>query len=216
MALGVNIVMRYAHRMADEPTVSLRERTRQAVREQVMSAAWTLFAERGFDATTVDEIARAAGMSRRSFFRYFPNKEDVLLDRLVERDDAVAAALSARPATEEPWAAIRAALRPLVQATDAHAVRARRLVLMLREPALGALLVERRRRWLATIAPLLATRMGDAMGDGPDGVRAMAVAAAALACLETAQHAWADAAADVRLADLLDEAMDAVARLSAP
>ena len=62
-------------------------RRRVTSREELEQAAFTLFAARGFDATTVDEIAAAAGIGRRTFFRYFPSKESLLpadaLDSLI-------------------------------------------------------------------------------------------------------------------------------------
>jgi AcrR family transcriptional regulator len=57
---------------------SLQERKQQVVRDAIWDAATDLFAERGFDQTTVDDIARKAGVSRRSFFRYFSSKSDLM------------------------------------------------------------------------------------------------------------------------------------------
>src|SRR6476646_1972874 len=83
--------------------MTLRERKKQQTREGLASAAVELFIERGFDATTVEDIAAAADVSPRTFFRYYPTKEDVVVD-LVER-------LAARPADEPLGRALREAAR---------------------------------------------------------------------------------------------------------
>jgi AcrR family transcriptional regulator len=75
------------------PKTSLRERKQQVVREAIFHAAVALFVERGFDETRVDEIAKAAGVSRASFFRYFESKDDLLAQNISLYGAALAAAL---------------------------------------------------------------------------------------------------------------------------
>ena len=70
-----------------EPTPGLRERTRRAVHREIAEAGMALFLDQGFEETTVDQIAEAAGISRRSFFRYFATKEDVVLGDMIEQLD---------------------------------------------------------------------------------------------------------------------------------
>jgi AcrR family transcriptional regulator len=60
------------------PAPSLQERKQQLVRDAIWAAATSLFYEKGYDETTVDDIAEKAGVSRRSFFRYFSSKSDVM------------------------------------------------------------------------------------------------------------------------------------------
>jgi AcrR family transcriptional regulator len=62
------------------PTVPLRERHLQATRHTIEAAGMQLFAERGFDGTTVDDIAEHAGVSQRTVFRYFPTKRSILME----------------------------------------------------------------------------------------------------------------------------------------
>jgi AcrR family transcriptional regulator len=83
----------------------LRERKRQQTRERLSRAAMALFLERGFEATTLDDIAAAADVSRRSFFHYFASKEDVVFAWQEESTAALIAAVAARPADESMLAA---------------------------------------------------------------------------------------------------------------
>lgn len=82
--------------------VGLRERKRALTEQAIVDAAMPLFAERGFAATTADEIAAAAGIGRRTLFRYFPTKEDIVLDpRRLDRAFALAALSERRGGEDE-------------------------------------------------------------------------------------------------------------------
>jgi AcrR family transcriptional regulator len=193
--------------------MTLRDHARSAVRDEVLRRAWELFADQGYEATTVDQVAEAAGMSRRTFFRYFTGKDELLLERILAAGDRISEALSNRPADEAAWPALRAAFDEVVLPQESAAERSRALQLMLRdEHAVRAAVLERRRRWLELLAPFVAQRLPRRRSTrGPD-TRAVAVTASALACLEAAQDAWADHPG-AKLATLLDEAMSAVATL---
>jgi AcrR family transcriptional regulator len=85
----------------------LRERKKQRTREQIIGAAMGLFAERGYHATTIADIATAADVAPRTFFSYFPSKEAVVFYN-VERDlDALASTLRDRPSGETTFDALR-------------------------------------------------------------------------------------------------------------
>ncbi len=83
-----------------------RERKKLQTREALRAAARELFARKGFTHTTVQQIADAADVSERTFFRYFDAKEDLLLPDLVAVFDAVGAALQRRPPSEPPLLAV--------------------------------------------------------------------------------------------------------------
>ena len=74
----------------------LRERKKRETREAIAQAAADLFAERGFGAVTVDEVAAAADVSRQTVFNYFPTKEQMLFDRDAEVEAALVAAVRDR------------------------------------------------------------------------------------------------------------------------
>jgi AcrR family transcriptional regulator len=77
-------------------TRGLRERKKQQTRESIACAAHRLFVERGYQATTLPEIADAAGVSTRTIFAYFPSKEDILFSRFAETISTLADALAQR------------------------------------------------------------------------------------------------------------------------
>jgi AcrR family transcriptional regulator len=93
----------------------LRERKRQQTRERLTRAAMALFLERGFEATTLDDIASAADISRRSFFHYFDSKEDVVFAWHEEITAALVAAIGARPASESMLAAAENAIAAMAR-----------------------------------------------------------------------------------------------------
>lgn len=87
----------------------LAERRRRLLREEISRVAVNLFAEKGFDNVTVSEIATAAGLSERTFFRYFATKDDVLLEYEQHLWLRLGDALAARPSGEGPVTALREA-----------------------------------------------------------------------------------------------------------
>src|SRR5258708_13374749 len=93
----------------------LRLRKRQQTRERLTRAAMALFLERGFEATTLDDIAVAADISRRSFFHYFASKEDVVFAWHEESTVALIAAVAARPANESILTAAENPIPPIAR-----------------------------------------------------------------------------------------------------
>src|SRR3954449_9603452 len=79
-------------------TEGLRERKKRQTRETIAHAAMALFAEHGFDAVTVADVARAADVSEKTVFNYFPAKEDLVLHGGDERRAALLQGVPARPA----------------------------------------------------------------------------------------------------------------------
>ena len=96
-------------------------------------------------------------MSRRTFFRYFSGKDELVSARLLASGDRLVAALAARPDSEPAWPALRAALQALITDVEHHEDIARPLHLMLQqEPEIRAAAHERGHRWLQLLEPILA------------------------------------------------------------
>jgi AcrR family transcriptional regulator len=116
---------------------SLRERKHEFVLREIEHAAWELFGSVGFDRATVDEISRNAGVSRRTFFRYFPTKEDLLsysIDRFGRR---IAERFATLPANCKPLAALEKAFISVSREDEKHARKPKEmLALMFKEPCL--------------------------------------------------------------------------------
>jgi len=89
------------------PGPGLRERKKQRTRETIARAAHELFAERGYHATTLPEIAEAADVSTRTIFAYFPSKEDILFSDFAVMKEALAQALAERPVGQDALETVR-------------------------------------------------------------------------------------------------------------
>src|SRR5437879_11261827 len=88
-------------------TAGRRERKKQRTREALIDAAFELFARKGFEATTVEEIADAVEVSSRTFFRYFASKEDVALSPTEDLLATLLDTLAGRPPGEPALTALR-------------------------------------------------------------------------------------------------------------
>lgn len=193
--------------MATRSDIPLAERKRQLVAEELRNAALMLLATRGFDAVTVDDIVAAAGMSRRTFFRYFASKEDVVVRFIADMGTDVAAEFAARPRAEPPSVALRHAIwRPLAGCADQpdHAERSRIVVrLILDTPALHARWLEHQIQWRTRLATELAVRSG--LDPRTDLYPQMAAGIAMLA-LDAVLQQWRPGDDERRLAELTDRA----------
>lgn len=172
----------------------LRDRTRRAVRAELAEVAVDLFARQGFEATTVDEIARAAGLTKRSFFRYFPTKEDAVFEGIDVTGERVVADLGARPAGEDPWKSLHHVLRDWQEEIHRSERAATALRLIEANPALGGRLHQRRAEWRQQVSRALQSRPGA----GIDAYTADLLTNTAAAVLDAVAGEWlrSDGAAD--------------------
>jgi len=187
-----------------------RARARQAMRVQVAAIAVDLIMEKGYDETTVDDICAAAEISRSTFFRYFPTKDDALFGLADDTGERLLAALAARPPGETPLVAMRRALDPWIEEITAGGEHARRLArLIANTPALAARHRDKNALWYEVLRPEIARRLGadPAIVSDP---RPAAVIAAAFGCFDAAVAAWTSIDQPQPLSELLDRAMAAI------
>jgi AcrR family transcriptional regulator len=110
----------------------LRERKRADSRAATLECALRLFTEHGYDRVTVADICAAADIGRRTFFRYFASKEDLLVEPVRDMTNRLAASLAAAPASVSDEQALRLALTQLADDTLSHREYLVELVTVLR------------------------------------------------------------------------------------
>jgi AcrR family transcriptional regulator len=181
-----------------------RQRKKNATRDRIRSAALRLFSEQGYDATTVEQIAAAAGVSHMTFFRYYPAKEDVALSD--SYDPLLAGLLAQTPATWPLIDRIRTALvQGLRQLYDSD-----RDTLLAQNKLIIATPALRERLWASQvdtqqlILQALAARPDDPYPSFEDRV----TVAACLAAATTAVLTWVENDGAPELPDLVEQAFD--------
>ena len=166
-----------------------------------------MFTEQGFDDTTVERIAAAAGVSKRTFFRYFDSKADVLWHAFDGEVRSLRAAFAAVP----PQAPLMAAIRQVVvgvnsyRAEDVPELRTR-MHLIGSVPALQASAAQHYDDWERAVSEFAAARLGQPAGS----LYPLAIGRATLAVCRSAYDRWTDRA-DADLTVYLDQALRALA-----
>lgn len=169
-----------------EPSEGLRSRKKNRTHLAIEDAALTLFEERGYEATTVEQIAEMAEVSTTTFFRYFPTKAEVLLSDHGKQLPALHKGIIAWPPAENDLVAIQRAFQEhWVRAIDPVRT-ARKSRLVGGTAMLQGLSYERGFLWLSAIAEALAERRGVDAADE----HCVLTARMALAVLGSAVESW--------------------------
>ncbi|MCX2715350.1 TetR family transcriptional regulator [Mycolicibacterium sp. J2] len=185
--------------------VDIRERTRTLLRKELRDVAVDLFISQGVEATTVDDIARAAGTSRRTFFRYFAGKEDVLRQEFDAARGILQAALAQRPSDEPPWTSLHHVLAAVASQMNTDS-RCRALTKMVVNDRALTGIYDGPNSWLDALTEGLTARPNGASQQ----LQSRALAGAALACFIAARDTWAQQEHPADLAQLVGTAMTAV------
>jgi AcrR family transcriptional regulator len=173
----------------EPPKTGLAARKKERTRRQLAEAAAELFYERGYAATTVDDIVAAVDVSPRTFFRYFPTKEDLVVALGATSLDLFLEALRGRPLGESLQAAVVAAVDQTLASGWEDTTRVRSFLALIREtPQLRA-------RWLEEAygnRDLMAEVIAARTGTDPSDLRNLIIAGTITLTINTALQAWAD------------------------
>jgi AcrR family transcriptional regulator len=195
-----------------EPEPDWRQRKKAATRDRIRACALRLFREQGYDATTVEQIAAAAGISHMTFFRYFPAKEDVALSD--SYDPVIAELIAQTPVTQPVLQRIRTVLvdgLKRVYDTDRDTMLAQNQ-LIVSTPAL------RERLWANQIATqqVILQALHDGEHGRPPDFQTKVTVAACLAAATTAVLTWTENDGTPELPELIEQAFDTLIRPSGP
>ena len=183
--------MQYVQETNSTSAPGLRERKRADTHARIQTEAMRLFLERGFDATTLDDIAAAADVSRRTLFHYFASKEEIVLSTKADFPDQVVAAINRRPA-EEPL--LDMVENAFIDMSARHqSAQGLALARLIRDtPALSAGDNAKYERVERALAAALAARKGLSDTD----IECRVTAATAIAVMKLTLAAWLDGNGD--------------------
>jgi AcrR family transcriptional regulator len=189
---------------------SLRDRSRQVASQEILRTALRLFVDQGFDETTVAQIAKEAGVSQRTLFRYFGSKEDLVGGSEDVFSALLTDAVQAQPAEADVWGVMRAAFAAALTVHVSAEEALRRFRLVHGTGSLHSAYLGKRARSQEVLLPLIEARMLSAEADR---AQARAVIATAFACFEAAVTTWVECEGKGDLLDIYDRSMGVVRRL---
>jgi AcrR family transcriptional regulator len=190
--------------LAAQPPTGLAARKKERTRHQLAEAAAQLFYQRGYDATTIDDIVAAVDVSPRTFFRYFPTKEDLVVALGQTSLSSFLDALAERPASEALLTSVQRAIENSLALSWQDTTRVRSFLTLLQDtPVLRARWLEESNHNRGLLAAVIAART-----DGePSGTRNLLIAGGILLAMNTALQVWADQEGDGEIADLVYRAL---------
>lgn len=179
------------------------------MRKHLATVGYELFQQQGFDNVTIDDLTEAAGVSRTTFFRYFDNKEEVVLGSWDLQSRLIIDGLLARPADEDEWTSLR---RGLDQTLESYRTKPDDLLTLFRfireTPALWGGLLKKQSDWLPTAATALAARRNPSR---PPTLGDSVLVSAAVGCYNVALGHWVASDGQLDFEEVLDEAFATLA-----
>ncbi len=167
--------------------IGLRERSKRERRRRFEDVAIDLFERQGFDKTTIEQVASAAGLAPRTFFSYFATKDDLVLADYADRLDRILTELDQRPNDEPVWAALQAAFAAVAADYETEADRLRRrFTIVATNPSVFARSLQLQAGWETALAERLRARLGAKAYDPTPRL----LAATALAVMRASLQHW--------------------------
>src|SRR6516165_5957692 len=195
-----------AQRLEKVIELSPRDRRRTKLAAQIERTALSLFVKRGISAVTVDEIADAVDISRRTFFRYFASKEDLLLGDRQPYDDSLARVVAKEQPSQSAVRMLRDILVEMSHEVEAEADTARlRLELFRKYPEEMSGAFAQQRAWNSTFTEMVAQRMGL---DHSYDMRPALIVGVMMSAANVALHNWFVRGARQPLHELVETALD--------
>jgi AcrR family transcriptional regulator len=181
-------------------------RTRRPTSPEPQDVALDLFDKQGFDATTIDEISAAADISPRTFFHYFPSKEDVVLADYTARLERVIEVINQASPEDSPWRALRQAFR--IVGADYEEEREkliRRFRIMWTTPSVSARNLQLQAQWEDAVTTVVADWLAV---DPNTDMHPRLIAGSALAAMRAAMRRWLVDDGSLHLPDCIADCFD--------
>ncbi len=186
---------------------SLQARKQRLARVDIGARAMGLFLERGFDKVTADDLAREAGISRRTFFRYFATKEDVVTSAVEDFGLALLEEFRRRPRQEPPLASLRVAIGTAIQQFAIDPGQSQALLRLIRKtPALRSQFLLKQDDWADRLATAVSERLPES---ACSLVLARLTARVAMATADAAITSWTEGCPE-ELPAVIDRAFEAL------
>ncbi|MEP7201382.1 MAG: TetR family transcriptional regulator [Ilumatobacteraceae bacterium] len=193
---------RPADKSAGTAHCGLRQRKKDSSRQAIEDAAWDLFAERGYDETSVNDISERANVAPRTFFRYFPTKEAVMYPQFDEMLQSVRDEFRKRPTDEPVITSLFASLEVLAGSLEGGESRARQRMEMMKRPGQHQPGTEYFRTRLAEATADLVLERDDDTEEAR--MRARLASGMVSLLIETAHNCWIEEGARESLHDVGD------------
>ncbi|MEV6161153.1 TetR/AcrR family transcriptional regulator [Streptomyces sp. NPDC052052] len=186
---------------------TLWDRTRQLAAQEILQTALRLFTQQGYDETTIAQIAREAGVSQRTLFRYFGAKEDLIGGSEERFVTLLTETVRNQPAGTGAWEALRAAFEAALSLHTSPEQALERFRLVHHTESLRAAYLGKRVRCQEELLPLLEAGLAPS---GTDRGQARAIVATAFACFDAATATWLENDGQGDILDLYDRGLAAV------